>query len=131
MPENALTTRAEQMQGPQRHIAPDAHFPVSELFTSVQGEGKLTGARSHFIRLNGCNLRCRWCDTPYASWDAAKEPRAQARGDRRPPPAQSAPGASAPGSSATASLPVLHDGARLSGADLVASALASRADHIV
>lgn len=42
--------------------------PVSELFTSVQGEGALTGVPSAFIRLSGCNLRCAWCDTPYASW---------------------------------------------------------------
>ncbi len=42
---------------------------VSELFTSVQGEGQLTGVPSVFIRLSGCNLRCSWCDTPYASWN--------------------------------------------------------------
>ena len=42
---------------------------VSETFTSLQGEGKLTGVPSWFCRLSGCNLRCRWCDTPYASWD--------------------------------------------------------------
>src|SRR5690606_35660694 len=41
---------------------------VSELFYSVQGEGKLTGVPSVFIRLAGCNLRCTWCDTKYASW---------------------------------------------------------------
>lgn len=43
-------------------------LPVSETFVSVQGEGKLTGTRSWFCRASGCNLRCRWCDTPYASW---------------------------------------------------------------
>lgn len=43
-------------------------LPISETFTSLQGEGKLTGIPSHFIRLSGCNLRCVWCDTPYASW---------------------------------------------------------------
>jgi 7-carboxy-7-deazaguanine synthase len=43
-------------------------LPISETFVSIQGEGKLTGVPSLFIRTSGCNLRCRWCDTPYASW---------------------------------------------------------------
>lgn len=41
---------------------------ISEIFHSVQGEGMLTGVSSVFVRTSGCNLRCRWCDTPYASW---------------------------------------------------------------
>jgi len=39
---------------------------VSETFASVQGEGSLVGSASFFIRLDGCPLRCAWCDTPYA-----------------------------------------------------------------
>jgi 7-carboxy-7-deazaguanine synthase len=39
---------------------------VSETFSSVQGEGSLVGSASFFIRLDGCPLRCAWCDTPYA-----------------------------------------------------------------
>ncbi len=39
---------------------------VSEIFKSIQGEGKRAGEVSIFVRLAGCNLRCRWCDTPYA-----------------------------------------------------------------
>ena len=49
---------------------------ISETFTSLQGEGVLAGLPSFFIRTSGCNLRCRWCDTPYASW--------QPEGERRP-----------------------------------------------
>ena len=41
---------------------------ISETFVSLQGEGLLTGTRSFFIRTSGCNLRCWFCDTPYASW---------------------------------------------------------------
>ncbi len=46
----------------------DGSLLISETFTSIQGEGKLTGVPSWFARLSGCNLRCGWCDTPYASW---------------------------------------------------------------
>src|SRR4051812_46850064 len=42
---------------------------ISEIFYSIQGEGELTGVPSVFIRTSGCNLRCSWCDTPYASWN--------------------------------------------------------------
>jgi len=44
-------------------------LPISETFVSIQGEGKLTGVPSWFCRVSGCNLRCTWCDTPYASWN--------------------------------------------------------------
>lgn len=41
---------------------------VAEVYKSIQGEGFLTGTESVFVRTTGCNLRCRYCDTPYASW---------------------------------------------------------------
>ena len=48
---------------------------ISEIFYSLQGEGALTGMPSVFIRLSGCNLRCSWCDTKYASWHPETEQR--------------------------------------------------------
>lgn len=41
---------------------------IAEIYKSVQGEGLLTGTPSVFVRASGCNLRCWFCDTPYASW---------------------------------------------------------------
>jgi 7-carboxy-7-deazaguanine synthase len=52
------------------------HLPtlsIAEIFYSLQGEGMLVGVPSIFVRYSGCNLRCKWCDTPYASWNPEGE----------------------------------------------------------
>ena len=47
---------------------------VNETFVSIQGEGELIGSPTLFIRLDGCPLRCTWCDTPYALAGDAGQP---------------------------------------------------------
>ena len=43
---------------------------VSETFLSIQGEGPSAGTPAHFLRLQGCDVGCAWCDSKY-TWDAA------------------------------------------------------------
>jgi organic radical activating enzyme len=39
---------------------------LSEIFTSIEGEGILFGTKTMFVRLAGCPFKCHWCDTLYA-----------------------------------------------------------------
>jgi 7-carboxy-7-deazaguanine synthase len=47
-----------------------AALRVSELFLSLQGEGPSAGTPAHFLRLQGCDVGCVWCDSKY-TWDAS------------------------------------------------------------
>jgi 7-carboxy-7-deazaguanine synthase len=44
----------------------DIVFYVTEIYGSLQGESTFTGRPCGFVRLSGCPLRCRWCDTVYS-----------------------------------------------------------------
>src|SRR5687768_4443434 len=66
--------------GWEDHWAPSGPVPcpvfemlISEIYSSLQGEGLLTGTPSVFVRASGCNLRCWYCDTPYTSWEPEGE----------------------------------------------------------
>jgi 7-carboxy-7-deazaguanine synthase len=45
---------------------------VNEIFHSIQGESTRAGERCVFVRLTACDLRCSWCDTPYAFDEGTK-----------------------------------------------------------
>src|SRR5512142_828407 len=45
---------------------------VNEIFHSIQGESTRAGLPCVFVRLTACDLRCSWCDTPYAFHEGRK-----------------------------------------------------------
>src|SRR5260370_8034945 len=46
---------------------------INEIFYSIQGESTLAGEPCVFVRLTACDLRCSWCDTPYAFHEGRSE----------------------------------------------------------
>jgi 7-carboxy-7-deazaguanine synthase len=55
----AVVARAASAEAPAR-------LRITEIFHSIQGEADAVGWPTVFVRLTGCPLRCRWCDTAYA-----------------------------------------------------------------
>ena len=47
---------------------------IKEIFPTIQGEGPLAGTPAIFIRLEGCNLRCAWCDTSFEDGEGLELP---------------------------------------------------------
>ena len=59
-------------QGPSPII--EGLLTINEIFYSVQGESSFAGRPCVFVRLTACDLRCSWCDTPYAFHEGTKRP---------------------------------------------------------
>lgn len=62
-----MKAEAENRKGAESRSA--TLLRICEIYESVQGEGLLTGTPSIFVRTSGCNLRCWFCDTRFASWE--------------------------------------------------------------
>jgi 7-carboxy-7-deazaguanine synthase len=45
---------------------------INEIYVSIQGESTYAGRPCAFVRLTACDLRCSWCDTPYAFTEGGK-----------------------------------------------------------
>ena len=50
----------------------DPVLTVNEIFHSIQGESTHAGRPCVFVRLTACDLRCSWCDTPYAFHEGSR-----------------------------------------------------------
>lgn len=50
----------------------NTHYPVNEIFQTIQGEGVFTGVPAIFLRLQGCPVGCPWCDTKH-TWELDAE----------------------------------------------------------
>ena len=58
----------------QLKLSPESSsmLTINEIFHSIQGESTHTGRPCVFVRLTACDLRCSWCDTPYAFHEGRK-----------------------------------------------------------
>jgi 7-carboxy-7-deazaguanine synthase len=56
---------------PRLALPPERRLRVNEVFYSLQGESTLAGYPCVLVRLTGCQMRCRWCDTEYAFYEGA------------------------------------------------------------
>jgi 7-carboxy-7-deazaguanine synthase len=70
MPDPTQPTPEASVRGGDESPSLPITCRISEIFLSIQGEGPSAGVPAHFIRLQGCDVGCHWCDSRY-TWAAA------------------------------------------------------------
>jgi len=68
-----LNTPSYRMKQESAEISAGSKLPLVEEFFTIQGEGFHAGKAAYFIRLGGCDVGCRWCDSRF-SWDPEIHP---------------------------------------------------------
>lgn len=66
-----LNPKPARRVDPRLGLAPEERVKVNEIFYSIQGEASFAGQPCAFVRLTGCQMRCRWCDTEYAFFEGS------------------------------------------------------------
>ena len=67
--------QSDRLYGPSQWLASRFQvLTINEIFHSIQGESTHAGRPCVFVRLTACDLRCSWCDTPYAFTEGRKMP---------------------------------------------------------
>lgn len=66
MPPSPGSSQGSRDPGGRSSLPPEERLLLTEIFYSIQGESTFAGQPCVFVRLTGCQMRCRWCDTEYA-----------------------------------------------------------------
>src|SRR4051812_30187994 len=71
-PDSSIRSCRSGARRPCAYNSSGPMLTVNEIFYSIQGESTFAGRPCVFVRLTACDLRCSWCDTPYAFHEGGK-----------------------------------------------------------
>lgn len=85
-PEPPAAAELRRAPDPLLRLPPERRLKVNEIFYSLQGESTFAGLPCVLVRLTGCQMRCRWCDSEYAffagAWRSLDQVLAEVAGHR-------------------------------------------------
>src|SRR3954467_6830207 len=71
-PDSSIRSCRSGARRPCAYNSSGPMLTINEIFYSIQGESTYAGRPCVFVRLTACDLRCSWCDTPYAFHEGRK-----------------------------------------------------------